>query len=177
VIRRLDLDPRYLLLGLTDGIIMSLGLGARVILNGTDAGHLGRVALNAGVFAAVTNLATSLFTEQYQARREVLAMERQLVISERGRLLRTGLYRTERRRALMRSVVHAGTAFLGAAIPLLSALALPGAVWIDLVVPLAALWVLGFALGRKGAGRPVAWAVGMVCAGIVVTVIGERFAV
>jgi predicted membrane protein (TIGR00267 family) len=177
VIRRLELDPRYLLLGLTDGIIMALGLGAKAIFGDASAGHLGRVAINAGVFASVTNLATSLFTEQYQTRRELLAIERQLVISERGRLLRTGLFRTGRRRALMRSAVHAGTAFFGAAIPLLPALALPNAPWIGLVVPLGALFVLGTSLGRRGAGRPLFWGLGMILAGVVVTVVGERFPV
>lgn len=170
-------DSRYAVLGMIEGIVIALGLGAGTILSRGEPANFGHVVINAGVFAALTNFATSFFTEQFQVRRELLNVERMLLVSKPGRVFGTDLYRSNRRRALLRSLTFAATSFVGAAIPMLPIVVLPRLSWIGLFVPLATLFVLGFLLGRKGAGTPVLWAFGLVAAGVLVTAVGVRFPV
>ncbi len=172
---RLPLDPRYATLGLIDGIIIALGLGARVILSARVPSGVGNIVLDAGIFAAITNLVTSIFTELHQTRAELLDVERKMVISERGRLFGTALYRAGQLRALNRALSFSLTAFAGASIPLLPVIFLQGEPFFGLLVPLLSLFILGFYLGRKGAGNPVLWGVAMVLAGALVTVVGRIF--
>jgi len=169
------LDARYAVLGLIDGIIIALGLGAKIIFASRVSGEIGNVILYAGVFAAVTNLTTSFFTELHQARVDLLEVERKMVISERGRFLRTALHRAGQRRALIRALNFSVTAFVGASIPLLPVLFLRREPLVGLLVPLISLFALGLYLGHKGAGRPVFWASGMTLAGVAVIVVGRFF--
>jgi predicted membrane protein (TIGR00267 family) len=169
------LDPRYAVLGIIDGIIIALGLGAKIIFASRVPANIGNIVLDAGVFAAITNLTTSFFTEMHQARTELLEVERKMLIPERGRLFRTALYQSGRLKALLRAFSFSVTAFAGASIPLLPVLFVRHQPLVGLLMPLAALFGLGFYLGRKGAGNALLWAFGMVAAGMLVTLVGRFF--
>jgi predicted membrane protein (TIGR00267 family) len=175
--QRFKLSTRYAVLGLIEGIVISLGLGAKTIFSASEPTNLGHVVINAGVFAALTNLTTSFFTEQFEVRRDLLNVQRMLVVSKPERVFGTDLYRANRQRALLRSLTYAATSFAGAAIPMVPLAVVPGMRAMGLVVPLVTLFGLGFYLGRRGAGNALVWALAMVGAGVIVTAVGVRFPV
>ena len=168
------LDSRYAVLGLTEGIVLALGFGARIVFVPQEV-TVGNVVLNAGVLAAVVNLVMSLFTELYQQRAELLDIERKMVISDMGRYFHTALYRTVQLRTLSRAASYSISAFAGAAILFIPLSVVRQQPLLGLLIPLACLFGLGFYLGRQAAGNPVIWAIGMVSAGLVVTVVGLLF--
>jgi predicted membrane protein (TIGR00267 family) len=169
-------DTRYATLGVIEGIILALGLGAKILLVPGQA-TAGNVILNAGILAAVIDLITSFFTELYQEREHLLTVERQMVISQRGWLLRTSLYQHALRRVAERSATYAIAAFVGASIPLLPIFILPHLLLLGLLLPLGLLFILGFFLGKSVAGSPLVWGAGMVAAGLFVTFVGLVFPV
>lgn len=174
---RFSPDARYTILGLIEGIVISLGLGARTIVGQGDPAEISHVVINAGLFAALTNLVTSFFTEQFDARRNLLNVERMLVVARPERVFATDLYRAAWRRALLSSLTYAVASFAGAAIPMLPLVLVPQARATGLVVPMLTLGVLGFVLGRRSASVGLLWALGLVAAGGLVTVVGVRFPV
>lgn len=127
------------------------------------------------ILASMINLITALFTELHEERESLLEIERKMVISERGQVFRTELYRTALWRVAGRLVSYSVSAFVGASIlyaPLLLVSQIP---LLGLVVPLTALFVLGFYLGRDVAANPVIWGLSMVVAGGLVTLVGLLF--
>ena len=171
---RFPLDPHYAVLGLIEGIIIALGLSSKALLGPSDVAG-GNIVLNSGIFAAVVNLTTSLFTELHEARADLLDIERKLVISDRGRLFRTALYRAGRIQALFRAGTYGMTAFVGAFIPLVPLYFTWGEPVFGLLLPLVSLFVLGFYLGRDTVGNPLVWGAGMTLAGVLVGLIGLFF--
>ncbi len=171
---RFPLDPHYAVLGLIEGIIIALGLSAKALLGPGDVAG-GNIVLNSGIFAAVVNLTTSLFTELHEARADLLDIERKLVISERGRLFRTALQRSGRMRAVGRAGTYALTSFAGAVIPLLPIYFTRGEPFLALIPPLLTLFALGFYLGRETIGSPIFWALGMTSTGVLVGLVGLFF--
>jgi predicted membrane protein (TIGR00267 family) len=172
-LRRL-LDPRYAILGLLEGIIVALGLGAKALFGPAETSPM-HLVVNAGVISGVINLTTSWFTELYHERAELLEIERKMVISERGHYLGTALYRTRRLQTLYRSLCFGGSAFVGAAILLPAIYLTPDKPWLALTVPLAVLFLLGCYLGHRTAGRAIVWGLSMAIAGVCMTVVGLLF--
>jgi predicted membrane protein (TIGR00267 family) len=175
--QRFKLSTRYSVLGLIEGIVISLGLGAKVIFSSSQPTDLGHIVINAGVFAALTNLTTSLFTEQFEVRRDLLRAERMLVVSKPNRVFGTDLYRANRQRALFHSLTYAATSFAGAAIPMIPVAIVPQMRLVGVAVPLLTLFGLGFFLARRSAAKALIWGLGLVGAGVIVTIVGVRFPV
>jgi predicted membrane protein (TIGR00267 family) len=169
---RVHLDPRYAILGLIEGIILALGLGARGLFDPNDV-NVGNAILNAGVLAAVINLITSFSTELYQERATLLEMERKMVISQRGKYFHTALYRAAQLRTLGRAVSYSLSALAGAATLLVPVHLVPHSLLVGLLVPLLLLFALGLYLGRSTAGSPAVWGTGMVLAGVIAVVVGR----
>ena len=171
---RLHLDTRYTVLGLIDGIILALGLGAKV-LSASDVSGAFNAFINAGILAAVSNLATAYVTELHRERADLLLTERKMVISERGRLFHTALYRSAQLRTLRRAASYSVAAFAGAFVSLLPIRFVYHQPLLEILLPLLLLFALGFYLGRKTAGRSIIWGLAMVLAGVLVTVVGLLF--
>jgi predicted membrane protein (TIGR00267 family) len=169
-------DTRYAILGVIEGIILALALGAKILL-ASSSGTPTNVILNAGILAAVTDLITSFFTELYQEREHLLDIERIMVISQRGWILRTTLYQRALRRVIERSATYSICAFIGASVPLLPLYIVPRLTLVILILPLGVLFVLGSVLGKFTAGNPVIWGTSMVAAGVFVTLVGLTFPV
>jgi predicted membrane protein (TIGR00267 family) len=168
------LDPRYAILGLIEGIIVALGLGAKHIFTPGEPA-VGNTIINAGVITALINLITSFFTELQQERTDLLEIERKMVISQRGKLLHTALYRAAQARVLSRALSYSTSAFLGACVLLVPTYFARQAPLLGMLFPLVLLFAFGLYLGRRSAGNPIAWGAGMVFAGIMVTVVGFFF--
>ena len=170
------LDARYAVLGLIEGIVVALGFGARLIFAPGEA-SAGNAVLNAGLLTATVNLITSLFAELHEERAELLDIERKMVISERGHLFRTALYRAAQIRTLTRAVNFSVSAFVGASILIIPLRFVREEPLLGLLLPLIALFILGAYLGRQAASNPILWGAGMMLAGVLVTIVGRYFPV
>jgi predicted membrane protein (TIGR00267 family) len=167
------LDPRYLILGLVEGTIVGLGLGARVIFSPEPA--VANAVLNAGVITSTVNLITAFFAELHQERAHLLDLERKMVISQRGYYFHTALYHAAQLRVLKGAITNSASSFAGAAVLFLSVPFIRIQPLLGLLPPLILLFVLGLYFGHQVAGNRWIWGMGMVLAGAVVTVVGLFF--
>jgi VIT1/CCC1 family predicted Fe2+/Mn2+ transporter len=139
------------------GVGLDLDLGVRV----------GVVALSSAV--------VTLFVAEYaQNRLELVRAERQLMFTRSGRLAATHLGRAVLRDAAVVAGVAGLSSFAGAALPLVVGAVLPKATWIALVASVAVLGALGTVLSLQVGGRRLVWTLGLVLAGIAVTIIGVQ---
>jgi predicted membrane protein (TIGR00267 family) len=157
-------------LGVSDGILNALTLAAASVLHG--AGLSLRLSARVGIVAFVSAVVTLFVAEYTQNRLELLRAERQLMFTHSGRLAATSLGRAVFRESIAAAIVAGTSSFVGAAFPLAVGTLLPRLSWIALVVSAAALGGLGVVLGNHVGGRRIVWAVALVVAAIVVTIVG-----
>jgi predicted membrane protein (TIGR00267 family) len=157
-----------LVAGLGDGILTALTLAGGKLF-GLEAAMSADLALRVAVAAAVSG-AFIFFVAHYAVLRgELVEAERQLNLTEHGRMLTTRLGRAVLTEAGTKALVTAAFSFSGALLPLLV-----GVVWpiLAVAVALAALTVLGGILGKMAHGRPLTWGASLLVGGIVVAYIG-----
>lgn len=159
-------------LGVSDGILNALILAAASMLHGL--GLSVRLSAQVGVVALVSAVVTLFVAEYTQNRLELLQAERQLMFTQSGRLAATSLGRAVFRDSIAAAMVAGASSFAGAALPLFIGTLLPHISWVALVASAAALGGLGMALGSHVGGRRILWAVALVLAGVVVTIIGVQ---
>lgn len=157
-------------LGVSDGILNSLTLASATVLRGS--GLTVSLGLRVGVVALASAWFTLFVAEYAQYRLELVHAERQLMFTGSGRLAATHLGRAVAKDATIESTVAAVASFVGASLPLIGGAALPRASWTALAVSVSALGVLGALLAASVGGRRLVWALALVAAGCVVTVIG-----
>lgn len=157
-----------LVAGFGDGILTALILAGGTLL-GPEAAMSFSLALRVAVAAAVSG-AFIFFVAHYAVLRgELVEAERQLNLTERGRLVTTRLGGAALAEAGSKAVITAVFSFTGALLPLMI-----GVVWpiLAIIVALAALTFLGIILGKMAHGRAPAWAISLLVGGIVVAYIG-----
>lgn len=159
-------------LGVSDGILNALTLASARILHGVGLD----VSLGARVgVAAFASAIVTLFVAEYaQNRLELVRAERQLMFTRSGRLATTSLGRAVLRDAAAVAGVAGLASFAGAALPLAVSALSPRATWIAMVVSVGVLGALGIVLSTQVGGRRTVWALGLVTAGIAVTIIGVQ---
>src|SRR5437870_2624483 len=149
-----------LVIGLVDGILTALILAAGKVVAAGESIHLSdllRVAVVASISAAFT-----FFVAQYSRfRHELVHAEKHLPLGSRGPLVKTQLGRAVFTESVIGSVISGACSFIGAVLPLLFAMIRPGATWISLGAPIAALGLLGGFLGRSTYGNTLVWAIGL----------------
>ncbi|MBX3024165.1 hypothetical protein KF840_04565 [bacterium] len=162
-----------LVVGLVDGILTALVLAAGKVVAShaaVDAGDVIRVAVVASISAAFT-----FFVAQYATfRNRLVEAAKHLTLGSRGPLVRTQLGRAVLVESIIGSLVSGSCSFMGAVFPLLVAMALPGASWISLGGPIAALGVLGGFLGRSAEGNVLTWAMGLMSVGVLLAFVGVQ---
>ncbi len=165
------LDPKArfdLVAGLGDGTLTALTLAGGKLL-GPKAAISPGLSLRVAVAAAVSG-AFIFFVAHYAVlRAELVEAERQLSVTEHGRLVATRLGTAALTEAWSKALVTAALSFTGALLPLLV-----GAVWpiAGIAVALTALTLLGVVLGRMARGRPLTWGLSLLVGGIVVAYVG-----
>ena len=127
-----------------------------------------------GIVAFASAVVTLFVAEYAQNRLELVRAERQLMFTSSGRLAATSLGRAVIRDSVAVAAVAGLSSFAGAVLPLVVGALLPQATWIALVVSGAALGGLGVLLSINVGGRRAVWAVSLVIAGLIVTIIGVR---
>lgn len=157
-------------LGLSDGILNALVLASATVSSGVGLD----VALGArvGIVAFSSAVLTVFVAEYAEYRSDLMRSERQLMFTRSGRLAATSLGRAVLKDAATIAIVAAISSFVGAALPLVVGALLPGASWMALVVSVAALGGLGVLLAVHVGGRRWVWAVSLIIAGAIVTIIG-----
>lgn len=161
--------------GLIDGILNVLTLAAAKLMN-----EGGLTLAVAGKLAAVTACTTGFvfFVAHYaQLRSELLRSARQLNLLSHGRLATTKLGRQILLEAILAACVASVCGVVGSAVPIVLALLLPQIPIVGIVLTVALLGVLGWALALSVSGSPFFWAAGLMLGGIAVTVIGAKLSI
>lgn len=159
-------------LGVSDGILNALTLAAATVLHGV--GLSVRLSARVGIVAFASAVLTLFVAEYAQNRLELIRAERQLMFTRSGRLAATSLGRAVFRDSIAVATVAGTASFAGAALPLVIGALLPRLSWVALVVSAATLGGLGVVLANHVGGRRVMWALSLVVAGVIVTVIGVQ---
>lgn len=154
--------------GLCDGILTALTLAAGKLL-GPQAGISLSLSLRVAVAAAVSSAFVFFVAHYAVLRSDLYEAERQLNLTERGRMATTRLGNMVLEEAGCQALVSSLCSFSGALLPLLVGVWLPA---LGILVALAALALLGAFLGNTVHGRPLSWAVSLVVGGVVLAWVG-----
>ena len=172
---RWHLQPAELLFfvvtGSAEGILTAMTLAAGRMLEHDSAAMAG-LALRAGLVAGVPDAVVFFAAEYSRQQGALLHMERQLNLTERGRLASSRLGRQAFAESLSASVVSAGCAFGGAAIPLIVAGLLPGPGWLTIVIAVCCLAGLGAGIAHSLSGCRPCWALALALAGVLTAMLG-----
>lgn len=158
-------------MGLTDGILTALTLTANSLISNQPRISMFLALRVAGV-AFFSGAFVYFVTKYAEFRQELVHAERQLSLLEHGKLALGHLGRSAMREAGFATMISSGSAFLGCLGPLLVATAFPRYPWSSVVASLFALVLLGVGLGRVLYGNVLRWALTLLVAGALLTVIG-----
>ncbi|MEU6559538.1 hypothetical protein [Nocardia nova] len=167
-------DSAWLLpvgLGTSDGILNALVLASASLVHG-DTTMTFALAARVSTAALVTAIFTYFVAEYANLRSQLRHAERQLNITEAGRLATGHLGHRIRLDAARATVLAGSCSFLGALGPLLLGAAVPAAPWLSLAVAICALGGLGAVLARAVHGTTLKWAITMMSCGAVLAAIG-----
>lgn len=162
-----------LVAGFIDGILTALTLAAGKLLHQSSGVSLTLVA-KVGAVGACTTIFVFFVAHYAELRAELVRSERELNLLSHGRLATTRLGRRVLREALFGAVVASVCSFLGAVIPLLFSLMLPGLPLLGLALTVLLLGALGALLAWSTFGSPVVWSIAMMTGGIVLTIVGVQ---
>lgn len=170
------LSPRHRLdvvAGLVDGILNALTLAAGKLLSWTGGGSFSLV-VKVGVATACTTLFVFFVAHYAELRAELVHAERELNLLSHGRLATTRLGRQVLRESFIAATIASFCGLIGAAMPLLLVLLLPGSPLVGLSLTIVLLGALGAVIARSFFGSQCAWASALMVGGLVLTVIGMK---
>lgn len=167
--RLMEREPLALVLGVSDGTLTALTLGAGRLVGGGPPIDLD-LALRISLAATVTSAFVFFVARYSELRRSLMRAERELSMS--SHLAATALGH----RVLVESVEAAAVAALsglpGALLPLGIGVLVAPSSWFAIVAAIAVLAVLGLVIARTVAGSSLRWVTGMVGSGLAMSLIG-----
>lgn len=159
--------------GLTDGILTALTFGAAKVFASREpltASVMFRLAAAAAISASFV-----FFVADYaRLRLELVDAERHLSLSARGHLAATRLGRSVFLESVRGMIVSGLSSFCGALFPLAFAVLSPRTPWLAMIASVAALGILGAALGKSFYGSLLRWAIGLMILGCLLAWIGQE---
>ncbi|WP_321969162.1 hypothetical protein [Paraburkholderia tropica] len=158
---------------MSDGILTALVLGAGHMIAGRTQ-VTWWLALCVSMAAAISGLFIFDVAHYAELRSELLEAERQLNLTQHGRLVATRLGRAAFIDALMGALVAGGSTFARALMPLSVTVMAPRSAFLSIGAALAALAVLGYLLARTVYGRPLHWMLALVLGGAVLACMGVK---
>ncbi len=162
-----------IVLGLSDGVLTALTLATGSLI---DPGR--HIMMNTALRISASAFATGafvFFVARYsQLRAELVAAERQLNLTSRGRLASSRLGRAILGEAIVAASLSSLSSFVGAMIPLSVAAMNPSHGWAGLLAGLAALALLGAGLAKVNFGSPLYWSSALVGGGVALSVLGAQ---
>jgi predicted membrane protein (TIGR00267 family) len=169
--RREHLFP--FVLGVTDGILTALTLGAGHLFSRTS-----QLSWNLGVRIAAASSFSGVFiffTAEYaRLRGELVRAERELNLAKHGHLATTQLGRTVFWDTIRSGLLSSLCNFVGALFPLAVGAFFSTPAWIPLIVALFTLGMLGIVIARVVHGQWARWSSVLMMAGGALTWIGVK---
>lgn len=160
--------------GLIDGILNALALAAGRLVHTAGDGATLSLALRVSIAAGATTIFVFFVAHYAELRLELIRHERELNLTEHGRLAATRLGRRVFRESLSKAILAAVFSLAGALFPLLLCTVLPFPPWLGLAITILALGVLGALLARTFYGSPWAWGGALFIGGIVLALVGMK---
>lgn len=162
-----------LVAGVSDGVLTALVLGAGHMIAGRTPVTL-LLALRVSTAAAISGLFIFGVAHYAELRSELLEAERQLNLTQHGRLAATRLGHAAFIQALAGAFVAGISTFAGALMPLAVAVMAPHTAFLSIGAALTALAVLGYLLARTVYGHPLRWILALVVGGAVLAYAGAK---
>jgi len=166
----------FVVTGFAEGILTAMTLAAGRILD-PAGGSMTGLAVRIGLVAGLPDAVVFFAAEYSRQQGSLLHMERQLNLTERGRLASSRLGRQALAESLSAAILSAGCAFGGAAIPLIVAGLLPGPGWSTIAIAVSCLALLGAGIAHSLAGCRICWAAALALAGVLTAILGAHLAV
>jgi predicted membrane protein (TIGR00267 family) len=160
-----------LVIGFTDGILTALTLAAGRVVSAHNPIDLS-LALRISAAASLSGMFIFFTAEYARLRTELVRAERQLNLTAHGPLAATQLGKAVLRDTLRAAAISNVCSFLGALFPLLSGILLPRPSWLAVVVAIFALGALGAGIATTVYGNLMRWAVALMAAGVVLSLVG-----
>lgn len=161
-------DIRYIILGMTDGILAVLGIviGA-FVMNATTKLIIG-AGLGGALALAMTNTLGSYFAETTVEYGKLVEIEESMIRDLRGTILEKEISM----RVLRSSIIHGSFSFIGSMVPLLPIVLLKDyEIYISIVLSMASLAILGYISGKVSKMNLIISCIRMVGLGILVAFI------
>jgi predicted membrane protein (TIGR00267 family) len=159
--------------GFVDGILNALTLAAAKLLE-PSGGASPLLAMKIGIATACTTMFVFFVAHYADLRTELVRAERELNLLSHGQLATTRLGRQVLRESCSAALVASFCGFVGATVPLLLILLVPGPPILGLAITIVLLGILGVGLAQSFFGSPLAWALTLMGGGVLLTIIGVK---
>ncbi len=160
--------------GLIDGILNALALAAGRLVHTVGGGATLSLALRVAVAAGATTVFVFFVAHYAQLRLELVHHERELNLTEHGRLAATNLGRRVFAESLSKAILASLFSLVGALLPLILCALLPSPAWLGLVITIIALGALGGLLARTFYGSPLHWSIALFIGGVALALVGMK---
>jgi VIT1/CCC1 family predicted Fe2+/Mn2+ transporter len=162
-----------LVIGVCDGILTALTLAAGSVISSPAPLRM-QLALRIAAASALSGTFVFFTAEYSKLRGELVHAERQLSLTQHGRLAATRLGRTVLIEGLEKAGISSVCNFAGALFPLALGAILPGPAWLAIAAAIVALGLLGAAIAHSVHGNHFRWVIGLMAAGGILTLAGSR---
>jgi predicted membrane protein (TIGR00267 family) len=158
--------------GLVDGILNALTLAAaKVVEAGSSAVSL-NLALRVSIAAGLTTIFVFFVAHYAELRLQLIRHERQLNMTEHGRLASSKLGQQIFQESLVKALLASLFSLVGALFPLLCCVIIPRPHWASPTIAILALASLGALLAKTFYGSTVVWALALAIFGVGMTLVG-----
>jgi predicted membrane protein (TIGR00267 family) len=158
--------------GLIDGILTALTLAAGRLVRAEGEGATFGLALRVSVAAGATTIFVFFVAHYAQLRLELIRHERELNLTEHGRLAATSLGRRVFMEAMYKAILASVFSLIGAFLPLTLCTLLPSPAWLGLGITIVALGGLGALLARTFYGSSLIWGIVLLLGGVALAFVG-----
>ncbi|MCZ2076237.1 MAG: hypothetical protein LC130_14695 [Bryobacterales bacterium] len=160
-----------LVVGVCDGILTALTLAAGRVISSQEPLRI-QLALRIATASALAGTFVFFTAEYSKLRGELVHAERELSLTEHGRLAASRLGRAVLKEGLEKAGLSSVCNFAGALFPLALGAILPGPAWLAIAAAIIALGLLGTAIAHSVHGNHFRWAIGLMAAGGILTLAG-----
>lgn len=158
--------------GLVDGILNALTLAAAKLIEADNSGVSLNLALRVGIAAGITTIFVFFVAHYAELRLQLIRHERQLNMTEHGRLAASKLGQQIFQESLVKALLASLFSLVGALFPLLCCVLIPTPRWASPAIAILALAGLGALLAKTFYGSAVTWALALATFGAGMTLVG-----
>lgn len=160
-----------ILIGFVDGMLTALTLAAGKLLE-VESTITFSLALRVALASLVSSGFVFFVAKYSELRGQLIHAEKQLNLTSSGKLASTRLGRKVLNQSSSDALISGLSGFLGAFLPLISAILVPEYPWFAIAFSSFILAILGFILGNAVGRKPIIWSLMLALGGLVVSLIG-----